>query len=98
MIFTYAVESIPSAEGQQIATAIITATNKITDKRKRDSVEKAALELLGRLTRNEVSAPCVQLLLGFVAALGTPASKEAWRKLSDAHFAEIGPYLNLKFL
>ena len=98
VVFTYDVASIASGEGQTIANAIIAATNNIKEKRKRDSIEKAALELFARLSRGEVSAPCLALLSAYVAVLGTPAAKDAWRKVSDAHFSEIGPYLNLKFL
>ena len=83
---------------QQIAELVVASAAKIADKRRREAVEKSALELLDRMQRGAVSEPVVALLHTFALSLGTPAAKDNWRKLSDAHFDAIQPFLNLKFL
>lgn len=83
---------------QQIAELVTASAAQIPDKRRREAVEKSAVELLDRMQHGKVSEPVVALLHNFALSLGTPAAKENWRKLSDAHYDAIQPFLNLKFL
>eukprot|EP00658_Telonema_sp_P-2_P076262 TRINITY_DN6646_c0_g1_i1.p1 TRINITY_DN6646_c0_g1~~TRINITY_DN6646_c0_g1_i1.p1 ORF type:complete len:130 (+),score=41.00 TRINITY_DN6646_c0_g1_i1:77-466(+) len=97
-VASFDVTQIPDATSQALATDIIAVVIRVTDKRKRDAIEKSANELFNRLKAGSVSQPVLSGLGDFVAFIGTPKSKEAWRRLSDGHMAEIQSFINLKFL
>lgn len=92
------INALANPAHQAIARGIIDATSKVTDKRKRDAIEKSATDLFDRLAKNLLEDAVVEQLGAFVQSLGTAAAKENWRRLSDAHFDKVQPFLNIKFL
>jgi len=97
-IASFDVSCLTNELHQRIASGIIDATVKVTDKRKRDAIEKSGLELFDRLQKGVIPQDVVDSLAAYVASLGTPAAKEHWRKISDAHIGVVQPFLNIKFL
>jgi hypothetical protein len=82
-----------------MAKRIAQATGAISDKRKRDSVDKAAAELFRRMTAGQVPPALLTLVQEFAAKLNTPAeAKAAWKVINDNHFEDVKPFLNIKFL
>lgn len=85
-------------EHQGIAQKLRVSVQQVSNLQRRSAVSKAAVELLKMLQRGSLSQDVVQLISNYVNASGTPAAKNEWRQLSNAHFDTIQPFLNLKFL
>ena len=97
-IASFDVGAIGNPTQRAVAANVIAHTGRVTDKRKRDAIEKAALELFDRFGKGLISDSVTAMLNEFVSSIGTPGSKENWRRLSDEHFDAVQPFLNLKFL
>lgn len=98
---TFNIQSIPNAARRPIAEEILKAIPKVTDKRKREAIEKSAAELLDRLVKNSLDDVPAAVLLEFAIAIASgqsAAAKEQWRKFADAHFDIAQSIINLKFL
>lgn len=95
---SFDVDQLHNPSAQTLMLDILAAISRVTDKRKRDAIEKSTNELFNRLKTNSVSQPVLDGLGDFVANIGTPKSKEAWRRLSDGHMSEVQSFINLKFL
>jgi hypothetical protein len=95
---SFDVASLANPVHQQIARGIIDATAKVTDKRKRDAIEKSSNELFDRLGKGVIPDGVADMLVAYAATAGTPGGKENWRKLSDAHYNTVQHFLNIKFL
>ncbi|CUE94406.1 protein transport protein SEC31, putative [Bodo saltans] len=95
---SFNLSSLSNPVHQDIAQSIIDATNKVTDKRKRDAIEKSSNELFDRLGKGLITDDVALMLLAYAKSAGTAAGKENWRKLSDAHYNVVQHFLNIKFL
>jgi protein transport protein SEC31 len=91
------VSSLP-ADQQELTSRIAAATAAVSDKRKREAIDKAAVELFKRLVSGSVSPPLVELLKEYAARFGTAESKATWKAINDGHFEAVKPFLNIKFL
>ena len=83
---------------RSIVAVITGRVEKITEKRKRDTVEKAAVTLFQKLNAGQVSNEVAEGLVNYANALGTPQGKEIWRQLGEKHWDALQPFFNIKFL
>ena len=88
-------------EYQQVVAVVQARVEKIADKRRRDTTEKAAIALIKQLNANAVAPAVGQLLIAYAAALGAnqaAGAKEQWKIITEKHWDAIQPFHNIKFL
>jgi len=88
---------IPASEFD-LVNRLSAAAGAVSEKRKRETVEKAIGELARRLEANTLSPGAISKLQDFANKIGTSESRSSWKKLNDEHFEEVKPFLSIKFL
>jgi hypothetical protein len=81
-----------------IVTNLSQAVQQVTDKRKRDSIDKALCVLFQSLNQRSLSPDLVAKLVRFAENPSSPASKEIIKALGTDHWDAFKPFMNIKFL
>ena len=90
-----ALDKVPE-DSLAMVQRLIADVAKVADKRKKDTIEKAIVDMVSKLP--SLGADVRAKLVSWAAKLGTPEGRVEWQQLSEAHWSAISSFGNIKFL